>query len=100
MTLWIDALLLTLVVGVAVYLSLVHDSLLMACGAFVLGYLSGFLVYVDGGVELVHAVMIYTLVLTIGMAYLLYRKNWQVGILRSRVRTSPMLCSSSVSLLR
>lgn len=79
MSLGVNAILLTTVIIVAVLLSLRHDSRLLAIFAFLLGYLSAILIYVDGGAGMVHAMMLYSLILSVGMAIILWIKNWPMA---------------------
>ncbi|RME53857.1 DUF2339 domain-containing protein [Candidatus Woesearchaeota archaeon] len=79
-TFGLEAFLLLAVVAGAVALALRHDSVILAGFAFFLGYLSGILAFIDGGEGMLHPVMLYTLLLSIGLAVLVARKNWPLGI--------------------
>lgn len=70
----VNTLLLTIVVIIAIFLSLVNDSKLLAAFAFFLGYLAAILAEVN------HVTMIYTIVLSIGMIVVIQRTRWNLAL--------------------
>jgi len=78
MTLGMNTILLFVVMIVAVFLALRHDSVVLAGFAFFLGYLAAGLTGLDNGAT--HQMMIYTLLLSVGIVILLWQKNWKIGV--------------------
>lgn len=76
MTLGTNTILLALVIVVAVVLALREDSILLTCYAFFLGYLSAFLAGTEGST---HQMVLYTFLLSLGFAAILWRKDWPLS---------------------
>jgi uncharacterized membrane protein len=76
MTQGVNATLLFIVMIIAVLLALRHDSQLLTCFAFLMGYLAPLLTGAAGDNINMHGTMIVTIILTIGMGIILARKRW------------------------
>ncbi|MBR9700892.1 DUF2339 domain-containing protein [Candidatus Woesearchaeota archaeon] len=74
MTLGLNTVLLLLVMAFGVLLAMKQDSMILTSFAFLLGYLASLLA---GGV---HERMITAIILSIGMAVILWKKNWRMAI--------------------
>jgi uncharacterized membrane protein len=80
MTAVMDFVLLFIVLAIAVVLALRYDSLLLTVYAFFLGYLAPILISIVNNELSYHAILIPTLLLTIGLAIILWKKNWPIAI--------------------
>ncbi|KGK98896.1 hypothetical protein LI82_06295 [Methanococcoides methylutens] len=74
MSLGMNTALLFLVMLFAVFLALRQNSVILTSFAFFLGYLAAFL---TGGS---HQMMISTIILSVGLVMILWKKNWGIGI--------------------
>ncbi|MBR9693335.1 DUF2339 domain-containing protein [Candidatus Woesearchaeota archaeon] len=77
MSLELNTILLTAVLIVAVLLSLRHDSMILAGTSFLFGYISAFLLSLADGAGF--TMLFYALLLSVGMAIVLWKKNWPLG---------------------
>ncbi len=79
MTQTMNFVLLLVVMVVAVVLALRQDSMLLTCFAFLMGYLSPILIGIIAQSGNYHVLLIATLILSVGMAVILWKKNWPLG---------------------
>jgi uncharacterized membrane protein len=80
MTATVDFTLLLIVMGVAVYLALRFDSIILTAFAFLLGYLTPVLIGLIENTGNYHTLLLTTLILSLGMALILRAKEWQLAV--------------------